>query len=54
MTTCTPDDLSYVSVSKMSEAYLEHAQAFEMVLYAEKVGCINLLKSSILNAWPIR
>ena len=50
MTTCTPDDLSYVSVSKMSEAYLEHVQAFKMVLYAEKVSCINLLKSSILNA----
>ena len=50
MTTCTPDDLLYVSVSKMSEAYLEHVQAFKMVLYAEKVSCINLLKSSILNA----
>ena len=34
MTTSMPDDLSNVSVSKMSEAYLEPAQVFKMVLYA--------------------
>ena len=32
-----------VSVSKMSEAYLESAQAFMMVLYAEEVNAIKLL-----------
>ena len=34
------DGLSYASVSKMSEAYLE---AFKMVLYAEKNHSIKLL-----------
>ena len=34
---------SYASVSKMSEVYLDPAQAFKMVLYAEKVNDINLV-----------
>ena len=38
--------LSYASVSKMSKAYLEPAQAFNMELYAEKVNDINLLTLS--------
>ena len=38
-------NLSYPSVPKMSEAYLEPAQAFKMVLYVEKVNDIKLLNS---------
>ena len=36
-------NLSYVRVSKMSEAYLEPAQAFKMVLCAGKGIGIKLL-----------
>ena len=36
-----PDDLSYTSVSKLSEAYLEPAEAFKMVLYAKKLNNIH-------------
>ena len=41
----------------MSESYLEPAQAFKMVLYAERVNGIKLLtfylrgENSILNVW---
>ena len=38
--------LSYASVSKMSKAYLEPAEAFKMELYAETVNGINLLTLS--------
>ena len=38
---CEYQDLSYVS--KMSEAYLEPAQVFKMVLYGGKVNGMKLL-----------
>ena len=50
------EDITPLFIKVYLEAYLELAQAFKMMLYAEKVNDIKMLtffsgKSSILNVW---